>query len=61
VQSPKCAKPSFAQVARPKTQSVQSSALHTLLEGHPEWREFYNPEKDEIEFWRYNQKKDENI
>ena len=32
-----------------------------LLEGHPEWREFYNPEKDEIEFWRYHQEKNENI
>jgi four helix bundle protein len=23
-----------------------------LLDDHPEWRELYNPEKDEIEFWR---------
>ena len=31
-----------------------------LLEKSPELQEYYNQEKDEIEFWRYNQDKDKN-
>ena len=29
-----------------------------ILASQPELKEYYNPEKDEIEFWRYHQEKD---
>ncbi len=29
-----------------------------ILENQPELQEYYNPEKDEIEFWRYHKDKD---
>lgn len=30
-----------------------------ILENSPELKEYYNPEKDEIEFWKYHQDKNE--
>lgn len=35
-----------------------SDTTKMILENNPKLKEFYNPEKDEIEFWRYHQEKD---
>ena len=35
-----------------------SDTNQMILENSPDLKEYYNEEKDEIEFWRYNQDKD---
>lgn len=50
--------PSGLQYKREKKKGM-SDTNKMILESSPELKEYYDPEKDEIEFWRYHQDKNE--